>query len=461
MLIKGLIERWQNRHTIGDSKRDIHQLEFLPAALEIKERPPSPLGRVVGWSLLSLFTIAIAWACIGEVNIVAVAEGKIVPSGQVKQIQPYERGVVSRILVEEGQSVKQDDPLIELDQTQTAADQKRLEQEILQNRLNHTRLTIFTSAIDTESPLPDIHWPENSSVLQQNYHQSLLEQEREALLAQQGSLQKQLIEKAAEQAVNAALIKKLERTLPLVSERVSALENLMNQQMAAKAEYLVLEQERVEQEQDLIAAKAQIDLLEAQVQDLQQQQRALLAGARSEALQQLLELERGFASLTEELNKARDLNKKQILAAPVDGVVQELAIHTIGGVVTPAQPLMKIVPENQQLIVEAWLENKDIGFVHAEQIAEVKIHTFPFTKYGVIDARIEQVSTDATVDEKRGLIYEIKLALEKDRLWVEGKDVQLVPGMGATAEVKLGKRRLIEYIIAPLLRYGTESVRER
>lgn len=461
MLIKGIIGRWQNRHAIGEAKKEIHQLEFLPAALEIKERPPNPLGRKVGWVLITLFTIGVIWTCVGEVNIVAVAEGKIVPSGQVKQVQPYEKGVVSRILVEEGQAVKEGDPLIELDQTQTNADQHRLEQEILQNRLNQARLDAYIHSLESDEISTSIRWPVDTSVLQKQYHQSLFEQEQESLHAEQARLTQLLAEKAAEQKINAATIEKLERTLPLISVRVSALKKLMNQQMAAKAEYLQLEQERVEQEQDLIAANARVGQLNAQTQELQQQQRALLARTRSENLRLLVELEREYSSLQEELNKARDLNKKQILTASVDGVVQELVIHTIGGVVTPAQPLMKIVPENQQLIVEAWLENKDIGFVRAKQPAEVKIHTFPFTKYGVINATVEKVSTDATADEARGLIYKAKVLLDKSNIAVGGREVDLVPGMGVTVGVKIGKRHLIEYVMAPLLRYKDESMEER
>ena len=170
---------------------------------------------------------------------------------------------------------------------------------------------------------------------------------------------------------------------------------------------------------------------------------------------------REYLNISEELKKAQDLNRKQTLTSPVDGIVQELAIHTVGGVVTPAQPLMKVVPENQVLEVEAWLENKDIGFVTAGQNAELKVHTFPFTKYGIIDGVVTNISPDATVDEQRGLIYKAHIKMDKNFLNVDGRNVDLVPGMGISAEVKTGKRLLIEYLIAPLMRYKSESVKER
>ncbi|MCV6611585.1 MAG: HlyD family type I secretion periplasmic adaptor subunit [Amphritea sp.] len=216
----------------------------------------------------------------------------------------------------------------------------------------------------------------------------------------------------------------------LVSLPLSYFESRQVGQSVARVQYLELEQQRVEQQHDLIGAKASNSRLIAQLDELKQQRNTFIAQTRSDNLQQLLQADREYLSLTEELNKAKDLNKKQILTSPVDGVVQELAVHTVGGVVTEAQPLMKIVPENQQLEVEAWLENKDIGFIYPEQSAEVKIHTFPFTKYGIIDGKVETISADATVDEQRGLIYKAKILLEKSSLKVDGRNVQLVPGMG-------------------------------
>ncbi|MFC6669662.1 HlyD family efflux transporter periplasmic adaptor subunit [Marinobacterium aestuariivivens] len=165
--------------------------------------------------------------------------------------------------------------------------------------------------------------------------------------------------------------------------------------------------------------------------------------------------------MREELIKARELSRKQQLTAPVDGIVQELAVHTTGGVVSPAEVLMKIVPLDQPLMAEVWLENKDIGFVEAGQPAEIKVHTFPFTKYGVIPGTIEKLSADATADELKGLIYKASVRLSRTALDIDGRMVELVPGMGVSAEVKTGKRLLIEYITAPLLRYKSDSVEER
>lgn len=149
------------------------------------------------------------------------------------------------------------------------------------------------------------------------------------------------------------------------------------------------------------------------------------------------------------------------LAAPVDGIVQQLAIHTIGGVVTPAQPLMVIVPESQKLEIEAMVLNKDIGFVSANQPAEIKLEAFPFTKYGIIDGTVSQVSSDAIQDEKQGLVYAARIAMTQSSINVDGKQVNLSPGMAVTTEIKTGKRRIIEYLLGPVLQYRQESLRER
>ncbi len=224
---------------------------------------------------------------------------------------------------------------------------------------------------------------------------------------------------------------------------------------------LELKQMRIEQTQDLAAQRQQLKQLKAAATEVNEQLNTLIAQTKGDTLTTLSELERQTASLHEELTKATDLNAKQMLYAPVSGQVQELAVNTVGGVVTAAQQLMLIVPDEQQLEVEVFLENNDIGFVHEGMAAEIKIHTFPFTKYGLIEGEVTTVSNDATVDEQRGLIYGMHLLMKKNTLWVNNKEVRLMPGMAVTAEVKTGTRRIIEFFLAPLLRYKQESIRER
>jgi len=265
----------------------------------------------------------------------------------------------------------------------------------------------------------------------------------------------------AEQAASKEVISKLEQTLPIVTKRAATLENLHQKEFASETDYLQAEQERIQNQQDLAAEKQRYRQRKAAGSEVREQVNTHIAQNSGALLTQIADQQRQITALNEEFTKATDLNDKQILYAPVAGRVQELAINTVGGVVTEAQQLMLVIPDEEQLEVEVFLENKDIGFVFEAMPAEIKIHTFPFTKYGVIDAEVANVSNDAIVDEQRGLIYSMQLRMAKNTIAVNGKDVKLMPGMAVTAEVKTGKRRIVEFFLAPLLRAKNESIRER
>jgi hemolysin D len=460
-------DAWQNRHTMGDDSQTRELAAFLPAALEIEHAPANPLAKWLGRILILLFTLGVLWAMFGEVNIVATAEGKIIPSSRVKQIQPLEKAVVKAILVSEGQKVEQGQALIELDSALTHADEKRLTSEMqsagLQLAIKQGFIKLLTQASDQNAvtmenalkALPDI------SPQQRKLYQDLLWQQWLQYQSQQSNLNNNLNEIRAEQAATRAIIKKLQQTLPMITKRTQTMATLYEKRLIPETDHLELEQQRIEQTQDLAAEKQRLKQLKASEAGIKDQLNTLVAQTKATTLTELAELQRQQASMTEELVKATDLNAKQILYAPVSGQVQELAINTVGGVVMEAQQLMLIVPDAQQLEVEVFLENKDIGFVQEGMAAEIKIHTFPFTKYGLIDGEITTISDDATIDEQRGLIYGMHLLMKKNTIFVKGKEVRLMPGMAVTAEVKTGKRRIIEFFLAPLLRYKDESIRER
>jgi len=229
----------------------------------------------------------------------------------------------------------------------------------------------------------------------------------------------------------------------------------------AETEYLQSVQDQIQIKQDLAAEKQRLVQLQETVTDINQQINLHNAQSASTVLMEITEQHRQLASISQELVKVRDNSAKQVIYAPVAGRVQELAVNTIGGVVTEAQQLMLIVPLDKTLEAEVFLENKDSGFVFNEMSAEIKVHTFPFTKYGVIDAVISNVSTDAIVDEKQGLIYKMQLKLAENQIQVNNKMVNLVPGMSVTAEVQIGERRIIEFFLAPLLKGKQEALRER
>jgi hemolysin D len=440
-----------------------HELEFLPAALEIQETPPSPIGRTITWSIVILFTITVAWACIGKVDIVAVAHGKVVPSGRTKVIQPLEIGTVRTIHVREGQAVNKGDPLVELDTTSTEADEKRIEEEVLLAEMEQIRSSTLIEAVNGQKAdsILEISWPANTSPETTVTQKQLLQGQWQEFRARMNSLGNEQARRQAELATTDEVIIKLENTLPLVTERAESLKSLSEKQLAPRDKYLEIEQLRIEQLQDLAAQRKHREELKATLAQLKEDQNAYKAEFTNKILAQQAEAERKLNGLQQELVKARKRTWLQRLTAPVDGVVQQLAVHTIGGVVTPAQQLMVIVPQEEGIEVEAVIENKDIGFVREGQTAEVKVDAFPFTKYGVIEAELLNVSNDAVPDEKLGLIYTSRILLKQSAIQVGEKLINLSPGMSVTVEVKTGKRKLIEYIFSPLMQYVSESVRER
>lgn len=442
------------------TQRNTDELQFLPAALEIQETPPSPIGRAITWSIVVLFMIAIIWACIGEIDIVAVAQGKVVPSGRTKIIQPLEIGTVSAIHVKDGQSVKKGDPLIELDSTGTQADAIRLGNELSTAQAEYARISALVKAMQTNNA-PVARWPESISADILAPQQQLLTSMWQQHQARLNSLDSEHTRRQAELAGTEEQIKKLQGTLPLIIERAESLKELAEKKLASRHSYLEVEQQRIEQTQDLAAQQQHRQELIANLEQLKQQRTAEAADALNQALAELADAKRRSQGLNQETIKADQRNQLQRLTAPVDGIVQQLAVHTIGGVVTPAQPLMVIVPQEESVEVEAVIQNKDIGFVHEGQAADVKVDAFPFTKYGTLDAELISVSSDAVQDEKLGLLFTARVVLKQSVMRIEDKLINLSPGMAVTVEVKTGKRRLIEYVLSPLMQHVNESARER
>jgi len=229
----------------------------------------------------------------------------------------------------------------------------------------------------------------------------------------------------------------------------------------ARHAYLEKEQACLDLARQLGVQQTAVIQAGAAKQEAERRRDGVIAQTRRALLDLLQQADQKIVSLTQELAKARYQEALTTLEAPVDGTVQQLAIHTVGGVVTPAQPLMVIVPQDQPVEVEAMLENKDIGFVHPGQAVTVKVETFTYTKYGTLDGTVVSVSRDAIEDEKRGLIYSSKIRLDRDHLNIKGQDIKLSPGMAVTVEVKTDQRRVIEYFLSPLQQYTSESIRER
>jgi len=291
--------------------------------------------------------------------------------------------------------------------------------------------------------------------------QRVLDGQYDEYRAKLAKLEADIACREAELQSTSEIVRKLEQTAPLAARRARDFKELVDHDFASRYDYLEKEEARIEQEADLATQRGRLREIEAALHEVESQRTVLIAETRRLALDSLNEAEQKASTSTQELIKAASRDQSMTLTAPVSGTVQQLAVHTVGGVVTPAQPLMVIVPLDHALEVEAFLENQDIGFVNAGQEAEVKIETFPFTKYGTVHARVTHVSHDAINDEKKGLVYATRVQLARATMQVEDKTTNLSAGMAVTVEVKTSQRRVIEYFLSPLLRHASESLRER
>jgi hemolysin D len=375
-------------------------------------------------------------------------------------IQPIETAVVRKIHVTDGQQVKPGDVLVELDDTSAVADTLRLANDLTAARLQVVRMQTFLAAMeDGVSPIIiGIDGIEAARIAQE---QRLLDGQYAEFRAKLSQLDADIVKREFELRSTQEIVKKLEQTMVIARRRAEDFKGLVEKNFVARHGYLEREQERIEQEADLATQRSRINELKAVCTEARHRQASFLAETRRTTLDHLNEAEQKAIGTEQELLKAETRARLMKLTAPVEGTVQQLAVHTVGGVVTSAQPLMMIVPKDNALEVEVFVENKDIGFINAGQGVEIKLETFPFTKYGMIQGQIIQVSNDAINDPKRGLVYSARVRPERTTMQVDGKTVNLSPGMAATAEIKTGSRRLIEYFLSPLIQHGSESLHER
>ena len=458
---RAFVNAWRRRHEMDPPRRVPHEQEFLPAALSLQETPVHPLPRVIVGVIVLFAVLALLWALFGRMDIVAVAEGKVVPDDRTKTIQAMETASVRAIHVENGQRVEAGDLLIELDSTISRADVSRLEQELRVARLEAARAEAFLLALDDDEHAPQLMVGSGVGTVSRELEQRVLEGHVWRYRSRKRQMQAEMARREQEVAAIRASVRSLEETLPIIERRSRDLKGLSDKGLAAQHDYLELEQSRIETSQELLAQRARAAEAEAALHEAREQLSAFRAETRSEALDALHEAHSRADSLAQEVVKARRRAEWTQLRAPVAGTVEQLAVHTVGGVVEPARPLLVVVPEESAVEVEATLPNKDVGFVRAGQVAEVKLQTFPFTKYGTVPAEVMDVSTDAVQDEKRGLVYTVRVRLERDHVDVDGKTVRIAPGMAATVEVKTGFRRIVEYFLAPFLEYTSESLHER
>ena len=443
---------WAHRNQIQMPELKAHEAEFLPAALALQSSPVSPAGRWVARLLMGLLLTVLLWSLLGKMDIIVNGQGKIIASGYTKTIASVEVAKVVSLHVEEGQSVKAGDLLIELDARGPDSEQNKAQGDrqlaLLQMERSKALLQSLSSNQEPKlAPLDDIdpsHFQNEAKHLQDLWRDYIAKRNRIA-----------------------SQIKRFGDALPLATRRAKDYEELAKEHDVSEHAYLEKEQ-------------ARIDLL-GQLEDAKTQLASLSAETRKTAQDDLYQATRIWSGAVQDMNKASAHSEQLRIVSPVDGVVQQLTVHTVGGVVPAAQALMLIVPSQHTVELEAYVENKDIGFMQEGQSAQVKIDAYEYTKYGTISAIVTHVSRDAVdfsgngtgqlagkdVDSKKdggrnkGLMYAVKVTLQKPTILVDGKELPISPGMSGSVEIKTGERRIIEYVLSPLITHTHESLHER
>ncbi|HEY2528811.1 MAG TPA: HlyD family type I secretion periplasmic adaptor subunit [Xanthobacteraceae bacterium] len=479
---QGAVAKVQNMPPFSRANKglDKHELAFLPAALEIVETPPSPVGRAIAFNIIALFCLALAWAVFGRVDIVASATGKIIPTGYTKVIQAFETGVVRAIHVHDGQAVRKGEVLIELDPTINQAETSHLESDLIAAKLDVARLR---AALSDGDVLASFKPPEGAPASLVAVQRKFLADQAAEQQAKLAVLDHQRAQREAERATIAATVNKLEASLPVLQQRLDIRKTLYDHTTGSKANYLELLQPFVEEQHELLVQKSKINEADSALAAIIEERAHTDAEYGRERLSELVEAERKARGLSDDVVKAQHRTQLQELVAPVDGIVQQLSVHSIGGVVTPAQTLLVVVPADSHLEIEATVLNRDIGFVRVGQEAQIKIDTFNFGRYGLLHGKVLNVSADAIMRDKsqdkagkdgsqdaqnatsepkgQELVYAARVSLDHEQMQVDDQLVNLSPGMAVTVEIKTGTRRIISYLLSPLARYAQDSLRER
>lgn len=452
---------WSVRDTLDPPKRSPDELAFLPAHLELTDTPVSPASRWIMRTIMAFFAVALLWACVGQLEIVAVAQGKTVVGSRTKVIQPLEAGVVKRILVQDGQTVKAGDLLIELDATASSADYAKAGEALIAAKLAELRLAALADAY-THNRMPQLAGNPGLPDIRYAAERELATGQFQAYRARRSNLQAGLSQRQAELGTVDALIPPMLENARIATQRAEDYARLLKEgNYVGRHDYLLREQERIAAERDLATQRQRRVELQAAIRGAAEEMHVLETDALQQTLDTLRQAREQVAQYQPEVAKTAQRDKLMQLRAPVDGTVQQLAVHTVGGVVTPAQALLAVVPSGETLEVEATVLNKDIGFVRAGQRVTVKVESFPYTRFGYLEGEVESVSHDAAQDERLGLVFPARVRLKGAALVIDGVKVQLTPGMNLSVEIKTGKRRVIDYLLSPLQTRSREAMRER
>jgi hemolysin D len=443
--------------------------DFAPALLRIQQKPPPPLA---GWMLrllVALLAGVLAWSVLGRLDIVAVADGKLVPSSYLKIVQPAEQGIVKEILVREGERVEPGQVLIRMDAALADADVKAIQAEHDNKRLALRRIDaqLKGRSLAREEGDPRGLFEQVSA-----QHAANVRAYENALAQEKALLAKARHDLAAAQATK----EKLQQVLPHYIEQERAFEKLSKDGFAGRIMYTDKQRERIEKEQDLRTQEFTIRSNQALIEQSEQKIAQITADYRRQLQTERVDVATQLEKAGQELAKLSHRQGLLELRAPQAGIVKDLATHTSGTVAAPGTILMTLVPEGDKLVAEIWVSNQDVGFVREGQQAKLKLTAFQFQKYGLLQGKVLHVNADATEapspntrsdaltgrDRPMGpLAFRALVELASQELVADGERHALQPGMQVAGEIHLGTRSILEYLLSPVQKAFHEAARER
>ncbi|MEQ9472044.1 MAG: HlyD family type I secretion periplasmic adaptor subunit [Roseitalea porphyridii] len=436
--------------------RNDDELSFLPAAIEILERPASPVARLTGFVLILVFVTAIGWGYFSKIDVVAIAPGIVVPSSKVKPIQAVRLGKVTEIFVTDGQFVRSGEPLLKLDPTETEVDLGQVARNLEEAKSNSLRYHVILSALDGQN---------NHS---EGRLQELLPKDRQRVVVELEAFRGRLLQYDkkrdllnVEGKAIAAETEKMQVILPLMREREEALLGLYEQGISPKNQWLQQKIRMVELEQQLQLNDIRSLKNDEELSEIELDRSQMVRDYRQDIMEKLAEAAIRQDQAELEMRKMRSLDSYSILRAPVDGRVQQLSVFGVGTVVQPAQQLMVVVPEDDSLELEILIENKDIGHIRVGQSVEVKLDSFPFTKFGVLEGTVSYVANQSVGQENGGMVFPARILLASAATDTMNHSIQLVAGMSAIAEIKTSKRRAISFFLDPILKTTSTALEVR
>jgi membrane fusion protein, hemolysin D len=436
-------------------------LRVASALFEIEAGEPTRTSRIVLWTVCVLMAVLIVWATFAQLDIVAVASGRLVPQTYVKVVQPAEAGIIREILVEEGDRVEAGQVLVRLDPTVNAVDSAAVERELAIARLQLRRIESELAGAGSMARQAEdaLELFAQVEAQRQSHRQQFLDATAQERAAQDGA--------RSELAAARELLKKLEATLPSYVQSAEAYEKLAKQKLVGELEAIERRRAAIEAAQDLEAQRASVVALEASIAQHEQSLAQLRSAYASELNQSRLETVASMNRLEQQLGRLEYQQTLLELKAPQEGVVKELATTTVGAVVQPGTVIVTLVPQDEPLWAEVAIENKDIGFVALDQPVRVKLLAYEFQKYGMLDGIVRNVSADSAADggdsnrQPGSPVFKALIELGSQELPASGLRLPLAAGMQVSAEIMQGRRTVLEYLLSPVQRVTSEAGLER